>query len=195
MTKDEFFPLSNHPGSLTALNNELMHQMSETSAPIDSASFETMLKDHHIFLESAGREGKWQTLEVAGLTMAIYTGGSSANGKQASFLNCNLSLLQFNELDLACADFVNVFYKNGSFRNANLKNSIFIDSVLIGTDFSGADLSGCDFSRALMMNCQFSNVNLSSCDFENCNLSNSSFIGATTTGSRFPGAILENVIF
>ncbi len=195
MNKEEFFPLYHQPGATSILNQELMHQMSKTSEPITDNQLEQMLNEHQMFIESGGRGGKWQTFEVAGLTLAVYTGATAAKGEQASFANSNLSLLQFSGLSLECCDFVNVLYENGSFRNSNLNNSIFIDSVLLHIDFSGADLTGCDFSRALMMNCQFDNSNLSSCDFENCNLSNSIFTGAKTIGSRFPGAILENVIF
>ncbi len=195
MDKEEFFPFCAQPGAASALNQELMHQMSETTAPIPVAQFEQMLKDHQVFVDSGGRGGKWQSLEVAGLTFAVYVGASATSGKQASFLNCNLSLLKLSGFNLECIDFVNVYYKNGTFQNSNLKNCIFIDSILINVDFSEADLSGSDFSRALMMDCQFCNSNLSNCDFENCNMSNSNFEGANTSGSRFPGAVLENVKF
>jgi len=195
MNKEEFFPFSSQPGAASALNQELMHQMSENTAPIHSAQFEQMLNDHQIFVDNGGKGGKWQSLEVAGLTFALYIGTSAQIGKQASFLNCNLSLLHLSGLNMECIDFVNIYYKNGSFRNSNLRNCIFIDSILVNVDFSGADLSDSDFSRSLMMDCNFCDSNLSNCDFENCNLANSNFKGSNTSGSRFPGAVLDNVMF
>jgi len=195
MEKTEFFPLSEQPGSVTQLNSELMHNMSQESEPVSSSKFGEILLQHKLFLENGGRGGSWQTMELAGLTLSVYTKSSSTVGKQASFLNSNLSLLSFIEMNLECCDFTNIYCPNGRFNRSNLSNSIFIDSVLINADFLGANLSGCDFSRAQMMNCSFIGANLSSCDFENCDLSNSNFLGATTSGSRFPGARLDNVIF
>jgi uncharacterized protein YjbI with pentapeptide repeats len=195
MNKLDFFPLSDQTGSTTNLNSEMMHQMSESSTPISPDEFKVLISEHTLFLESGGKGGTWQNFEVAGLTMGVYIGATADKGKQASFLNSNLSLLNLSNINLECCDFVNIFYKNGNFRNSKLKNSLIIDSILENTDFSGADLMGCDFSRSLMMNCNFSGANLSNCDFENCDLTGSNFTNAITGGSRFPGAKLEQVIF
>jgi uncharacterized protein YjbI with pentapeptide repeats len=193
--KLDFFPHSNEEGSKVELQSELMHSISETGTPLSKREFDEILSNHLLFIQGGGTGGTWQSLEVGGLTMAIYNGPKSSMGKQASFLNSNLSLLNLNDMKLPCCDFVNICYKNGNFRNSQLQNSIFIDSVLVNSDFSGADLSACDFSRAIMVNCRFVDANLTDCDFENCDLSHSNFQGAKTSGSRFPGAILENVLF
>jgi uncharacterized protein YjbI with pentapeptide repeats len=195
MNKNDFFPQSNLAGSVTSLNTELMREISESSPPITLEKFRQMHNEHLMFLENGGKGGKWQTFEVSGLTLASYFGPNPEKGKQASFLNCNLSSLNLSEIDLECCDFVNAFSPGGSFRNSSLKNCIFIDSVLDNADFTGADLSESDFSRAQMKSCKFNNANLSGCDFENCDLSGSDFTGSNTKGARFPGAILSNVIF
>lgn len=195
MDKSDFFPLCDQTGSFTSLNTELMHQISENSEAISINKLSSILEEHKLFLESGGKGGTWQSLEAGGLTLAVYMGGKALRGKQASFLNRNLSLLELGNSNLECSDFVNVFYMSGNFRDSNLKNCIFIDSVLIGTDFSGADLTGTDFSRALMMNCKFVGANLSACDFENCDLTGSDFTNAVTSGARFPGAKLDSVSY
>jgi uncharacterized protein YjbI with pentapeptide repeats len=193
--KLDFFPLCNQEGAMVNLNSEMMHQMSETSEPLTKNQFEEILAQHKLFIESGGRGGNWQSLVVAGLTFALYSGANASQGKQASFLNNNLSELTFNCLNLECCDFINIYCPNGRFENSNLSNSILIDSMLMIADFSGANLSNCDFSRAKMTNCRFVDANLSGCDFENCDLSFSNFMGANTSGARFPGAILDNVLF
>ena len=195
MDKSDFFPHSDETGSVTVLNTELMHAMSEGSEPVDERQFQATLREHELFLDNGGRGGAWQTFVTSGLTLSVYSKSQTSLGKQASFLNSNLSLLNFMDKNLECCDFTNIYCPNGRFNRANLSNSIFIDSVLINADFSDANLSGCDFSRAQMMNCCFTNANLSGCDFENCDLTNSNFMGANTAGSGFPGAKLDNVIY
>jgi uncharacterized protein YjbI with pentapeptide repeats len=195
MDKDKFFPLHDRAGAKTSLNHEMMHHMSEATSPITVDEFENKLQNHQEFLQNGGKEGNWQSFEVSGLTLAVYSKSNILHGKQLSLLNSNLSLLDLSEKNLESSDLVNIYYPGGSFRRTNLKNCIVIDSVLNNTDFSDADLSGTDFSRAEMKSCQFINANLKGCDFENCDLSGSNFLGAQTDGARFPGAILNSVIF
>ena len=105
-----------------------MHQMSQSSIPVTIEQFEQIFIEHKEFLESGGKGGKWQSIEVSGLTLGVYTGAKASMGKQASFLNANLSMLNLWAKDLECADFVNVYYPNGSFAKSKFGNCLFIDS-------------------------------------------------------------------
>ncbi len=191
----EIFPLSDKPGSSTAgLQTAMMQQMAETSKPITKSQFQKITEEHHKFLASGGAGGKWQTVQVSGLVIGIYSGVKFEEGEQAVFDRKHIpASLDLSDTALPFSNFCGCFAKGVDFSGADLSRSLFTDSMLAGTLFAEARLNACDFSRANLQGANFVNADLRDADFENCDLTGADFTGALLEGSKFPGAILKDV--
>ncbi|MEM7103532.1 MAG: pentapeptide repeat-containing protein [Bacteroidota bacterium] len=191
----KIFPQAGQQGADTSkLNPSLMHQLAASSSPLTADEIKTILRQHHVFLESGGGGGHWETLSVANLVMGFYRGPKATAGEQASFERKHLAkALSFEDAIMPYASFCGCYSPGVSFAGANLSNCLFTDAVLENALFTAAKLRGSDFSRAILRQADFREADLRSCDFENCDLRGADFRGAMLEGSRFPGALLEDV--
>lgn len=195
MDLHNIFPYSNlEGGSTQGLKTHLMQQISKKAQPLSVDAFQTIVAAHHLFLRSGGAGGKWQTLSLSGLILAIYTEAKGEEGKQANFEQTHIpTSLDLQELLLPFSNFCGVFCKNQDFSEADLTGSLMTDAYLVQTIFADANLKNVDFSRANLRKASFMNANLKGADFENADLTGADFRGAILDGSRFPGAILKDV--
>ncbi len=191
----DVFPHADRNGASTSgLKTQLMQQIAENATPITTDKFKLIVADHHLFLRSGGAGGKWQTLSVSGLILAIYTGAKGEEGTQANFERTHIpTSIYLQELLLPFSNFCGTFCKNQDFSEADLSGSLMTDAYLERTIFADANLQNVDFSRANLRNVSFMNANLKGTDFENADLTGADFRGAILDGSRFPGAILKDV--
>ncbi len=190
------FPLSDQAGSSTTnLKTGTMQQMAFSSKPLTITQLRSIIEKHHLFLASGGAGGKWQTVNVAGLVIGIYShSNKNQDGEQAAFDRKHIpARLDLVETDFPFANFCGCYAKRVDFSESDLSYSLFTDSSLEECIFADSNLSGVDFSRANLKGASFMNANLQGADFENCDLTNADFTGANLEGSRFPGAKLRGV--
>ncbi len=194
-TISDYFPFCTHQGTDTSMiNKSRIRQLISQKKPLSNRDIETIIKDHLTFLQNGGAGGKWKTIHIKGIVLALYFGEEVTRGKQASF-----ELQQFaNDVSLAkailpFANFCSSSIAQVNFQAADLSYSVFTDVAAKNVNFSNANLAYVDFTRGNLENANFSNANLVGADFENCNLKGANFKGASLSKARFPGADLTNV--
>ncbi|MDP1915476.1 MAG: pentapeptide repeat-containing protein [Myxococcales bacterium] len=165
-----------------------------TGAPMSADAWRAALTAHETFVRAASpRENHWQVLEVAGLPLAMWTGGGTEHGTQLNLKFGNLTGLILDGAQLDAAAMPGVLAEQVGFRGATLRFALLTDARLTGADFSGATLDGADFSRASLRNVNFSNAVGADVDFENCDLRGADFTNAAMQRPKLKGAQLDGV--
>lgn len=178
---------------MTGIDPELLGRL--RGAPLGAEEWRTALAEHEKFVRATrpGASSRWQVLDVSGLPLAVWTGGSSERGKQLNLNLGNLSGLALDAANLTAAALPGVFAENVSFRGATLRLALLSDARLDGADFTGADLDLADFSRSSLRNASFRSVTGTETDFENCDLRGADFTGSQLLRPKLTGARLEDV--
>lgn len=112
----------------------------------------------------------------------------TVRGGGTSYVNAELTGMDFHGQNLAGADFTNATLTNTDFSNADLRGAIFKNTDLTNTNFANANLEGADFTNANLIGTNLTNANLSRADLTNVTIE-----GALASGARFDGAVLTNV--
>lgn len=105
-----------------------------------------------------------QTTSVAAIVALSLTTSAWA-ADSSSFVNKDISGMDFSGKDLAGQDFTGVVARKTNFHNSNLQGSTFNKAILENTDFSGA------------------------------NVRKANFLDATLDGASFKDAVAERAIF
>lgn len=191
----DHFPFCNHRGSDSSMINRIrIRQLVLQKQPLSNLQIQKIINAHTLFLKNGGGGGKWKTIHIKGIVIALYFGEDVIVGEQANF-----ELQQFpigtnlNEIDLPFSNFCSSKIERVNFHSSDLSYSIFTDTLAKEVNFSNANLAHVDFSRADLAYADFSNANLIGADFENCNLKGANFEGANLYKTRFPGANLAHV--
>lgn len=165
-----------------------------TGAPMSEDEWRAALAAHETFARAASpRKNHWQVLEVAGLPLAVWTGGGAEDGTQLNLNLGNLTGLVLDGAHLDAAAMPGVLAEQVSFRGAALRFALLTDARLTGADFSGATLDGADFSRASLRDVNFRNAVGADVDFENCDLRGADFTNAAIHRPKLKGAQLDGV--
>ena len=191
------FPFADKAGRNTiGIDSQRLHQIAKNSPSLNAEDLEEMVQKHYDFLSSGGAGGKWKTLLIDGLVVALYTGAVHSKGEQASFdRRCFDGDLSFENVELPFANFCGTYAKGINFAQSDFSYAVFTDAMLEEANFSNTNLQHVDFSRANLSYANFSYANLNGVDFENCNLQGANFVGAKLEAARFPGAILRDVVY
>jgi uncharacterized protein YjbI with pentapeptide repeats len=193
------FPLCDLPGANTSsIHTAFMQQLAHSSPPLTRTQTTKIRTEHAHFIASGGAGGQWQTLNAAGLVVAIYYNHAATQGTQAGFEGKHLTAADANTFanqEIPFSNFCGCWAPQVSFCNAHLEGSLFTDAMLEQANFEGAILHNVDFSRANLSGTNFRNAQLQGADFENCNLAGADFTGADLRYTRFPGAHLAGVIY
>ncbi len=189
------FPLCDQPGSPpSGIRRSLIYRLAQNGKRITSRQKEIIQNQHLEFLSSGGAGGKWQILQIQGITTAIYVKKGKVAGKQASFEHSRIpERVSFKKTTFPFTNFCGAYAPTIDFSESELSYSVFIDAFLPQANFEHAALQHVDFSRANLQGTSFKNANLEHCDFEQCNLEHADFSGANLRNSRFPGAFLNDV--
>jgi len=119
-----------------------------------------MIKDHHLWLSSGGKEGK----------QAVFTGydlsGLDSDYAEARYIvppfwEKNLSKIDLSYSNLSGLYFREVNLSQADFRGANLKNAHFYQATLYKADFSGADISEAYIEESLLNQANLTKTDLS----------------------------------
>ena len=187
------FPQANQT-STRSMDLEAIERLAKAVPPMSQGEWNEILGQHEAFLESGGRGGTWQTLNVSGLPLCMYLHAKGSEGKQAIFRLQNLSQIEDEEASAPFADFSGCYASGIKLNGATLEGSIFIDSILDDACFDGAMLTDADFSGARLHRASFRNANLSGADFEHTDCTGADFSGAKLDGASFKGAKLDGII-
>lgn len=191
----EYFPFCTHKGADSSMiNKSRIRQLTLKNTPLSTQRITSIIDNHLIFLQNGGAGGKWKTIHIKGIVLALYFGAEVSKGTQANFELQRLpNEINLSEVILPFANFCSSKIEQANFQSADLSYSIFTDVAAKNINFHQANLAYVDFTRANLENADFSNANLVGADFENCNLAGANFEGANLSGTRFPGANLMNV--
>lgn len=162
-----------------------------TGAPLTAEAWGALLERHQRFVRQArpGAGDRWQVLDVAGLPLALWSGGQSDDQLNLKF--GNLTGLSLEGARLIAAAMPGVLAKNVSFRGANLRLALLTDARLDGASFEGAELDLADFSRSSLRDANFRGVTGTEVDFEGCDLTGADFTGAQLLRPKLGGAKLD----
>ena len=176
--------------------------MERTYKKIDMDTVISMIKDHHLWLSSGGKEGK----------QAVFTGYdlSSLDSDYAEaryivppFWEKNLSKIDLSYSNLSGLYFREVNLSQADFRGANLKNAHFYQATLYKADFSGADISEAyieesslnqanltktDLSKTRIAYSHLEDANLQDANCRETNFQRAQLRGANLHGADFYGA-------
>ncbi len=184
---------------------------------ITRADLDQTLKDHKLWLESHGKEGKkadlskanlsGANLDSANLTMADLSGAnlSGANLGGAKLLEANLSRVilfhanlsgaKLNGSDLSGADLSEANLSEANLSKAKLSGANLRGADLIKADLSGADLILADLGWASLGGANLSKAwllaDLSGAELARANLSGAHLEGANLNGADLLGADLS----
>ena len=191
----DYFPFCTHQGADSSMiNTARIRQLALNNTPLSTQRIRSIIENHLAFLQNGGAGGKWKTIHVKGIVLALYFGGEVSKGEQANFELQQLpNGINLEEVILPFANFCSSKIEQANFYKADLAYSIFTDVAAKNINFREANLAYVDFTRANLEDADFSNANLVGADFENCHLKGANFKGANLSGTRFPGANLMNV--
>ena len=176
---------------MSGLDRELIARL--TQAPMSPEAWRALLERHGSFVRQTrpSASSGWQVLDVAGMPLAMWTGGQSDDQLNLKF--GNLTGLSLEGARLVAAAMPGVLAEKVNFRGASLRLALLTDARLDGADFEGAELDLADFSRASLRTANLKGVTGSETDFENCDLSGADFTGAELVRPKFTGARLDGV--
>ena len=97
--------------------------------------------------------------------------------------------------DLSEMDFSNINLDGAEFVNADLTSSSFADAHLSEVKFDGCDLTSVDFTRANLVECSFTESVLNGADFSYSTVNYGNFADSDMAGAIFQGADLSNSDF
>jgi len=194
-TISNYFPFCTHQGADSSMiNKSRIRQLTLRNTPLTIQHIKSMIDNHLTFLKNGGAGGKWKTIHIKGIVLALYFGVEVTKGEQANFELQQLPTgVNLEAVILPFANFCSSKIEAANFQLADLAYSIFTDVAAKNINFRKANLAYVDFTRANLENADFRNANLVGADFENCNLKGANFKGANLSGTRFPGANLMNV--
>ena len=176
--------------------------MERTYKKIDMDTVISMIKDHHLWLSSGGKEGK----------QAVFTGydlsGLDSDYAEARYVvppfwEKNLSKIDLSYSNLSGLSFRKVILSQADFRGANLKNAHFYQATLYKADFSGADISEAyieesslnqanltktDLSKTRIAYSHLEDANLQDANCRETNFQRAQLRGANLHGADFYGA-------
>ncbi len=176
--------------------------MERTYKKIDMDTVISMIKDHHLWLSSGGKEGK----------QAVFTGydlsGLDSDYAEARYIvppfwEKNLSKIDLSYSNLSGLYFREVNLSQADFRGANLKNAHFYQATLYKADFSGADISEAyieesslnqanltktDLSKTRIAYSHLEDANLQDANCRETNFQRAQLRGANLHGADFYGA-------
>ena len=161
---------------------------------IPQSEFDQMLREHQRFHSSGGGGGRWQTLDVSGITMGVYQPDHTAKrGTQADLSRRRLDGLNLRDAKLPFANLAGVLCKDQDLGGAVLIGALLVDGDFSGSRFDRAVMKGADLSRTHLRGCSFRGADLERCDFQDCDLTGADFRFAIVSQTRFQGATLTDV--
>ena len=135
--------------------------------------------------------------EMEGLAKADFSGYIF---KRASFRNCLITGVRFDELNLKGVRFTNSILKDCRFRRTDLSKAKFDSTTIVECDFYGARIVKAtfrrsqvraDFVRVFAPEVDFGDVEFGECDFSEANLQKASFSSSDIRQLNFAAADLK----
>lgn len=115
---------------------------------------------------------------------------------QATFLECDLTKVDFSDAVIAKCGFVSVVADGANFQRLRIASGAFVQAcTLQRADFSGAILRDMNFRGAALEGATFREAVLQGSDFSECDLTDADFAAADVRSGRFVRANLARACF
>lgn len=158
----------------------LMHEMARSGDPVTQDELKTIAREHARWVDSGGGFGRFQTLAVGGLVMAVYQGQAGQRGEQALLSHRLLpSDLDLRDVALPWSDLTGIVAESADLTGADLRGATITDSLFTGARLRGVDLRDADLSRSDLRNADLTGADLTGTDLEDADLT-----GATLTDAK-----------
>ena len=160
---------------------------------IDQKTLSIILKEHQLWIESNGGNGKKADLSNKNLIGADLEGANlrSAYLKEANLIGANLIGANLIGANLIGANLRSAYLIGANLRSAYLIGANLLDANLIEADLAGADLAGADLAGANLAGANLRGANLRGANLEGANLRGANLEGANLEGANLEGANLE----
>jgi uncharacterized protein YjbI with pentapeptide repeats len=149
-----------------------------SEATMKQSELKAILKDHRLWLESDGKQGKRADLRCAYLWDANLQG---ANLQGANLRGANLRGADLQGANLQDAYLRSASLRGASLQGANLRGASFQDAYLQGANLRGADLQGADLDGVYLQGAKFT-TNFRKVGWFDC---------VTFSEDQFPWAVLH----
>jgi len=127
-TITDYFPFCTYPGTDSSMINKVrIRQLTLQNVPLSIPSIERIIKNHLCFLQNGGAGGKWKTIHIKGIVIALYFGEDVTTGEQANFELQQLPEgVNLEEVVLPFSNFCGSRIERANFQAANLSYSILV---------------------------------------------------------------------
>lgn len=138
----------------------------------------------------------WSNLSFEAKTNQEGVKWGSADMRNATFNNSNLSYGIMTEAKMGNISMTGAILSNGILNNAtmtggNFSNAKFLNAALKGVNLINANLAGADLTGADLSNANLTGANLTGANLTNTILSNTTLTGATLKGANFSNVDLR----
>ncbi len=189
----EGFAKSEVPPRDSDMQTEMIRNLAMVEEPLGQEAVDAMVVAHLEFLDSGGRGGRFERLEVSGIPLNVYT-GAGEEGEQLVMRSKRLEAgVSLTERDLSYGDFSGSICEGVDFTGTNFEGAILTDAFFKGAVFDHCDLEGVDLTGSDLSNASFRGANLKNADLEIANCAGANLTDANLTGAVFPGANLDAI--
>jgi uncharacterized protein YjbI with pentapeptide repeats len=175
-------------GAHHTVNYDQFQQPVQQYQPVEGAILPhiltEILRQHKIWLDSEGREGKRANLSSEDLRQADLRGADlrSVNMRGAMLDNLDVRGANFEDADLAEASLRYMHAPKVSFQRANFAGTNCEGAVFDGADLSYSEALSANFAHAHLQGTFMQAVNLRDANFAQANMSYASLVGASCRG-------------
>ena len=157
---------------------------------INQETLSVILKEHQLWIESKGKNGKRADLKLENLHEANLHGANleGANLEEAILFAANLK-----EANLSSAELRGAYLSQANLKEANLSSAKLCGAHLSQAKLRGANLEGANLEGANLELANLEGANLKGANLEGANLERAYLDGAYLDGAYLDGAYLEGV--
>ena len=162
---------------------------------INQETLSVILKEHQLWIESKGKNGKRADLKLENLHEANLHGANleGANLEEAILFAANLKEANLSSAELRGAYLSQANLKEANLSSAKLCGAHLSQAKLRGANLEGANLEGANLELANLEGANLKGANLEGANLERAYLDGAYLDGAYLDGAYLDGAYLEGV--
>lgn len=177
-------------GNENTMSEDVAAMAAATTAPAEeSEDLRTLIKEHELWLDSQGAEGRRAVFREDNLAGVDFSHQRLAG---ASFRGLNLARCKFIQAQLNEADFSDCNLQHCDFTAAMLDNAAFQQVDASNASFTAAQMAEVDFNAANLEHSNFVQAKIPQTNFRDANLNGANLQQVTANLAQFRGAQMEN---